>query len=628
MTLASLALLAVGCADEAPLAEKLPPRPSERLEAMAPGLADAARAVFGPDEDDLRPAAELLSQADRGLVRLLVPTAASQRLTLHDDLRGEARAGLGRARGRKDTPLPDLVAAGVTLDGTVLRGEITGEGVGDEGGWVQLDTRGGPAPDLLVGFGHARILVATMDDWAYGPQVAIAGTSTLAGDTVRFSVDLASTGRIAPGHAGAAVAMVRRGERVDVGPAGLLGRPAPQALAVLAALMDAGDGDVAPTASDTHDAGDNATPGPPGEALRRGAASPPPPQAPEAPAATPTSPHARGPDVQDDPDLAVAVALAFGPWRAWVAPEVRAVVEADAVGWFTYGLDLDPWLARKGVGWTLQGLTPEAKLAWATPSPQAASYGALALSRAGEPLSLARYRFSVPDADTLTDLRDLFPLADTPLATAEARDAAVWEQLTYRASDAGMEAVCAARTVRSNECADWKLDRAHRADLGIVDGVRIPQDGGVSVTHQLRVLDRDDSFVGDCATATTLAIASFQAVGLPGLAVGYAGDTWATPTHDMPLVLVGERFLPVQAAPSARWEAAPAWVYVHAPALEGSGAASLGNELGGWSRGPAVAGGRTTYGALSPWLDAGVPLDTVMTWARAGRRGDWGEITP
>lgn len=584
MILTPLALVVLGCAEEAPLAEKLPPRPSERLEAMAPGLADASRRVFGPEEADLRPVADLLAQADRGLVRLLVPPVPSSGITLHDDLRGEARAGLGRAGADKDVPVPDLVAAGVTLEGTVLRGEITGEGVGDEGGWVQLDTRGGPAPDLLVGFGQERILVAPVDDWAYGPQVALAGTSTLAGDTVRFRVDLASTGRIAPGHAGAAVAMVRRGERVDVGPAGLLGRPAPQALAVLTALIDAGD------------AGPSASP--------------------------------RGPDVRDDPDLAVAVALAFGPWRGWVAPEVRAVVEADAVGWFAYGLDLDPWLARKGANWTVQGLTPWAKLAWATPSPQAASYGALALSRAGEPLNLARYRFSVPDAETLGELRDLLPLEDTPLATAEARDTALWDVLTYRASDAGMEAVCAARTVRSNECAQWKLDRTHRADLGQVDGVRIPQDGGVSVTHQLHILDRDDAFVGDCATATTLALASFQAVGLPGLAVGYAGDSWATPTHDMPLVLVGDRFVPVQAAPSARWAASPAWVYVHAPGLEGSSAASLGNEPAGWSRGPAVPGGRTTYGALSPWLDAGVPLDAVMTWARAGRDGAWGEIAP
>jgi hypothetical protein len=69
-------------------------------------------------------------------------------------------------------------------------------------------------------------------------------------------------------------------------------------------------------------------------------------------------------------------------------------------------------------------------------------------------------------------------------------------------------------------------------------------------------------------------------------------------------------------------------VEVPAPGLEGSSAASLGNEPAGWSRGPAVPGGRTTYGALSPWLDAGVPLDAVMTWARAGRNGAWGEIAP
>jgi hypothetical protein len=580
-------LLVAGCAEEAPLEEKLPPRPSAQLEALAPGLAAAARGVFGPDESDLRPVAELLSQADRGLVRLLVPPAAAGGVVLHDDLRGEARAGLASpARGSQPLALPDLVAAGVTLEGTVLRGEITGEGVGDEGGWVQLDTRGGPAPDLLVGFGQERILAATMDDWAYGPHVVLAGTSTLTGDTVRFTVDLASPGRIAPGHPGAAVALVRRGERVDVGPAGLLGRPAPHALEVLAALMDARD-----------------------EPGGRG-------------------PTGRGPDVLDDPDLAVAVALAFAPWRGWVAPEVRPVVEADAVGWLAYGLDLDGWLARKGAGWTVQGLPPGGKLAWATPAPQAASYGALALTRAGDPLSLARYRFAVPDAATLAELRDLLPIRETPFATAEARDSALWDALTYRASDAGMAAVCAARSVRSNECANWKRDRAHAADLGIVDGVRIPQDGGVSVTHQLRVLDRDDSFVGDCATATTLALASFQAVGLPGLAVGYAGDSWATPTHDMPLVLVGDRFVPVQAAPSARWAAAPTWVYVHVPPLEAGGGASLGNEPSGWSRGPAVPGGRTTYGALSPWLDAGVPLASVLGWTREGRQGTWGEIAP
>ena len=591
MILAPLALVVLGCAEEAPLPEMLPPRPSERLEAMAPGLAEASRRVFGPDEDDLRPVADLLSQADRGLVRLLVPPAPPTKITLHDDLRGEARAGLRGARGDKDVVLPDLIAAGVILEGTVLRGEITGEGVGDEGGWIQLDTRGGPAPDLLVGFGEDRILATTMDDWAYGPPVALAGTSTLEGDTVRFRVDLAPAGRIAPGHAGAAVAVVRRGDRVDVGPAGLLGRPAPQALHVLAALLDA------------EDSGPSA----------KGAGEP----------ITDTTP-----DAGDDPDLAVAVALAFGPWRGWVAPDVRGIVEADAVGWFAYGLDLDPWLAREGANWSVQGLAPEAKLAWATPAPQAASYGALALARAGEPLTLARYRFAVPDVETLDALRDLFPLEASPRATAAARDAAIWDQLTYRASDAGMEAVCSARSVRSNECASWKLDRDHARDLGQVDGVRIPQDGGVSATHQLRILDRDDAFVGDCATATTLALASFQSVGLPGLAVGYAGDSWTTPTHDMPLVLVGDRFLTVQAVPAARWASAPTWVYVHVPPLEGSAAASLGNEPAGWSRGPAVPGGRTTYGALSPWLDAGVPLDTVMTWARAGRHGAWGEIVP
>jgi hypothetical protein len=303
-------------------------------------------------------------------------------------------------------------------------------------------------------------------------------------------------------------------------------------------------------------------------------------------------------------------------------------VEADASAWLAYGLDLDDWLEAHGAAWSLAALPADAKLAWAWPGGQSVSYGALAVSRATEPLSAARYRWAVPDVATLEAWRAWAPRGEDARATAEAVDDAHWERMRYRASDAAMEAVCSDRTLRFNDCGAWETDRDHGRDLGWIDGVRVPMDGAVSATQQRDVLERDGATMGDCATATTLALATLQALGIPGLALGYAGDSFATPTHDMPLVYEDGRFFPLQPVPSARWAADPAWVYAHVPIVSALGGATLGWEPGGWARGPGVPGGRTTYGALSPWLEAGVPLSGVLDWVEDGAAGRWGVLTP
>jgi hypothetical protein len=333
-------------------------------------------------------------------------------------------------------------------------------------------------------------------------------------------------------------------------------------------------------------------------------------------------------DVMDDPDLSLAVALGFGPWRGWVAQDVRATVDADAVGWLRYGLDLDAWLARKEATWSLARTPAEGKLAWAWPGAQAVAYGSLAVGLQESPLTLARYRFAVPDVETLTAWRDALPLAKTVPATADARDTAIWDDLRYRATPAAMDAVCGSGRVRSNMCAGWARDAAQGADLGQVDGARITLDGGVSASHQLRVRADEHDLIGDCATATTVAIAAMQAVGVPAIAVGYVGPNWEWPTHVQPAVLHGERFVSPQTYPSAKWSAGRAWAYALVPVLDPSTGAALGGEPGGGARGPGVVGGATTYGALSAWGEAGIPLSTVYGWVRDGMEGGWGELAP
>ncbi len=552
----------------------------EQLELALPGLGDAAADVFGDREKDLAPLADLVREADPDLVRLLLPKTVTGALpdTVGEGLAQRARLKASAAEAEDDLPEVDLLEAEATLRGGVLRARIVGNGVAEGGVALELDTRGGPAPDLLVRVPAAdTVTVATLDTWVEGPAQAFPGQVTLTEDTVSLTVDLTATGRLEGDHAGAAVARIEAGEGatrvLDRGPAGRLGRPSPHALHVLKAML-----------------------------------------------------ATKGVDLTDDPDLALAVALGFAPWRGWVAPEVRAEVAEDAADWFRYGLGLDAWLERAGATWRLGTLPGDAKLIWAWPGAQSVGYGAFAVARESSLLSRERYRFLVPDVATLEVWRDALPLGEDVLSTAEVRDTALWDELRYRATPDAMDAVCEDGRVRSNMCAGWARDVADGKDLGWVDGVRVGLDQGVSASHQLRVRAKEHTLVGDCATATTVSIAAMQAVGVPAIPVGYEGDDWTTPTHVQPAVLIGERFVSPQDYPSAKWSSAFAWVYVAVPALDPSMAGALGEEPGGGARGPAVAAGRTTYGALSMWAEPGVPLATVMGWVRDGMRGEWGEL--
>jgi hypothetical protein len=537
--------------------------PAERLDAALPGLA----AAVGRYTDDLEPVADVVDAASPTLVHLLLParlpTLSGGELS---DLVGES-------------PDADLLSAGVTLDGTVLTGVIRGTGVAESGGWLLVDGRDGPAPDLLLGFGDGWVRAATVDSWAFGPQVALAGTSSVehhrgSADAVRFTVDLASTDRVAPGHAGAVTALLKSADETvwDFGPAGATGRPDPHAVATLVRIAAVADG-------------------------------------------------------LEDPDLAVAVALDFGGWRGLVTPEVRAEVEGDAVDWYRYGIALDEWLALQDAGWTLRDQPPAAKLLWAWPSAQSVVYGAFPVGMQAAALSRERYRFDVPDVDTLAALRDDLPVADTAWETASARDEAIWGDLDYRASDAGMAALCDAHAIDATECFRWGRDRAAGRTLGEVDGVAVALDKGTSAALQVRLHDEHGHFVGDCGTATALAMTAFQAVGLVPLGVGYAGPSWAYPTHDFPLVLDGDRFVAPQATPGAKWAGSDTFVYATVPMLDPALGTPLGWEPNGWTRGGSVAGGTITYGALDRWVSDGIPLSTVLGWTEDARGGDWPAVT-
>jgi hypothetical protein len=148
-------------------------------------------------------------------------------------------------------------------------------------------------------------------------------------------------------------------------------------------------------------------------------------------------------------------------------------------------------------------------------------------------------------------------------------------------------------------------------------------DKGTSAALQVRVRDEGGSFVGDCGMATSVAVTALQSVGLVPLAMGYAGPSWAYPTHDFPLVLDGDRFVAPQATPSAKWAADDTFVYVTVPALDPVLGTPLGWEPDGWTRGGSVAGGTMTYGALDRWVSDGVPLSTVLGWTEDARSGDW-----
>lgn len=459
----------------------------------------------------------------------------------------------------------DLDSAEVALQGTVLAGYVCGAGAVNYGVWLHLDTQGGPAPDLQVGVGPGWILTAPMDGWRVLPGAMHAGHTELQDPCIIFEVDLADTGRIDPAHTGAVTVTLAANGAPDAGPAGAIGQPEPHALAVLTQLATV----------DTAAA---------------------------------------------DPDLTVAVALSFGALRAVVAPELWPVVEDDARAWLAYGAEVDSWLAAQGAGWRLRELSPLGKLMWAWPAAQGVVYGALPISSAQDPLNLARYRFLVPTVDQLRSLRDELPLVPDARDTALLRETQVWKHLRYRGTPELMEAMCARKELSKAECAAWDAEKG--TTLGEVDGVPIALHEGVSVDLQLGL----DPFVGDCSTATTLALAAWQAVGLAGLPVGYAGADGLGPVHNQPLLLEGERFFSTQHAPDAHWDTTRAYVYAILPGLHPSFSWALGAEPGGLARGGSVAGGYMNYGRFSKWIRNGIPADTVWRWLDQAWGGHWPEM--
>lgn len=522
------------------------------LAAARPALADALAARPGTEER-LDAAAALIARADDRLVDLLVPASPAGALA---DRVGE-------------DPQADLWEADVRLDGTWLVGTVRGQNADRDGVWVGLDTRGGPALDLVFGFGRGWAREAAFDGPPGSPAMARDVFPQISANAVSFRVDLSGSSRFDPDHAGTAVAMMKSadGYWADPGPAGVLGTPPDGAVDVLLAIVDAG-----PVA---------------------------------------------------DADLAVALAVTFGSLRAIVAPDVRALVEADAVGWLRYGEGVDAWLAEQGALWRLGTLDALGKLVWAWPAAQAVAYGAFPLATAAEPLDAARYRFDVPDAATLQRLRKAVPVRASAAETAAAIDAGAWARLRYRARDDLMRELCRTGELTGDECDGWRADRKAGADLGEIGGVRVAIEEGVSTTLQLDVLAREGAFVGDCATATTIAIHTMQAFGLPALAMGWAGGGDWSPTHDVPLWYDGARFRGTQRGPGPRWAKDAAFVYVLLPGVHPVAAFSLGREPDGWSRGGAVAGGMAPFADVSRILREGLRGEVVGAWIDAQAAGGW-----
>lgn len=524
------------------------PSPEERLDAVRPGL---ARAVAGYT-DDLEAVAEVVEAADIRLARMLLPAPSGG---VRDDARGEA-AGV------------DLWSARIAVEGSVLTGEIDGEGIGEHGASLLLDTRGGPSPDLRLDFGPETVRALAMDGWSFAPAVAVPGESFVSDTRVRFRVDLAAAGRFDPRHAGAATAAVQSAALADFGPAGTFGPARTDAVALLVDLVRAGDAAV-------------------------------------------------------DPDLSVAVALGFAPWRARVADAVVATVHADARAWLAYGVALDGWLAERDAAWSLGALPAMGKLFWAWPAGEGVLYGAFPAAWETAPLDAELYRHLVPDVATLERLRDGLPLHPTLRATAEARDAAVWDDLTYRAADAGMEALCDQKALPLRTCAAWASDRRHGRTLGPVAGRPVPMHKGASATLQVERWDDEGDFVGDCAIATTVGMAGWQAVGIAPLALGYAGPSWDWPTHNLPLWLDGDTFEAPQLPPSSRWDAHDTFAYVVVPALDARNGFTLGWDPAGWAHGGSVVGSPMSYAELGAIHREGVELSEAFGWVEDGFRGGW-----
>lgn len=469
---------------------------------------------------------------------------------------------------------PDLIDADVHLEGTVLVGSVRATDIGRFGAWVDVDIQGGPAADLRLGFGRGWTRVVSLMGGAT-PPLPPGPPPELDGDVLSFTMDLG--GLVQKG--GAAVAMVRSldGRYEDVGPAGVLSTPPDEGLDVLVGLLDV----CAPEESDTPEA------------------------------------------ALCDADLAVAIAVTFGALRPLVADDVVALVDADARAWLVYGQELDAWLADAGAEWRLSELDAFGKLVWAWPAAQAVVYGAVPLAHTKAPLTAEQWRFIVPDVDTLTALRDAAPVTEDRAETARTVDVLVNSRLRYRAHDALMRTLCEKEALSDAVCAGWSLDAKAGFDLGELAGARVPMWEGTSASWQQAVRAREGAYVGDCATATALSIATYQAIGLPALGIGWSGDDLGTPTHDVPIWYDGERFYGAQGWPGRQWAKERAFVYLNLPAVHPVSAWVTGREPNGWSRGGSVAGGWTSYAEVTRLLRDGMPGVAVGRLVDVQAVGGW-----
>ncbi len=465
-----------------------------------------------------------------------------------------------------EDPRVDLVEADVWLEGTRLVGSARGRGIVENGVWLDVDLEGGPAADLQLGFGRGWSRVAPLDGGFMPPPGPL---PVFEGDRVTFSFDLATAGRPGRGPAGAVTARVKTldARTEDIGPAGMFGPAPDEAADVLLALV------------------------------------------------------ARAPVA--DADLAVALAVTFGAVRPLVADDLVATVDADAVAWLRYGEGLDAWLAAAGAEWRFGTLDALGKLTWAWPAAQNIVYGAVPLAGQRTLLDAERYRFVVPDTATLARLRDRAPLSPSAAGTARGVDRAVNATLRYRAHDALMAELCSRGARSDDECAGWAVDRRAGSVLGRLGETPVHLWEGVSATFQLGVFARAQTYVGDCATATALAIATLQALGIPAIGMGWSGEDLTTPTHDVPLWYDGATFRATQNGPGPSWAKAPVFVYITLPAVHPVNAWTLGREPGGWSRGGAVAGGWTTYGDLTLTLRDGLSSTVVGGWIDVQAAGGW-----
>ncbi len=461
----------------------------------------------------------------------------------------------------------DLLDADIWLEGSELVGTVHGTGADENGVWVVVDVGGGPAPDLELGFGRQWSRERTLHG-APSPALARDVMPEVEKDRVSFRADLSGSQLFEPGHVGYAVASVKSfdGTIRDEGPGGLLGEPGNDRIEVLAALVASG----------------------------------------------PVS----------DADLAVALAVTFGTIRPVVADEVVPLVEADALAWLRYGESLDGWLEAGEAQWRLGSQDALGKLVWAWPAAQAVAYGQFALSVEEQRLSEAKYRFVVPSVATLEALRAMVPVRGDLVNTTTAVDRWTWERLRYRANDALMTTLCHNGGLDSSTCKGWQKERGELRPLGVVDGVKVPTSEGVSASYQLEVLAREGQFVGDCATATALSIAAMQALGIPAVGMGWAGDVLASPTHDVPMWFDGQVFRPTQGGPGRDWNNERAFVYVTLPGVHPV-AYSMGSEPNGWRRGGAVAGGWTTFGEVDRILREGLPASIVGDWVDVQAAGGW-----